>query len=157
MDVSSLIIYDLQDLSFTIIVSLGEVTATLDIPRSISQLISAVISDLHLYCNQTKWKANVWRHFRLKKRKLGSSIVDSVAVSFICKMQLKTSGEELSCIPFSSPPIRRFVTKFVIPDPDVFGCNLQIKQTTTLSFCVFYFSLTFCPNLQHINSINTMS
>ena len=27
-----------------------------DIPHSIAQLILAAISDLHLYCNQTKWK-----------------------------------------------------------------------------------------------------
>ena len=31
-------------------------TLPVDIPRSIGQLILAVISDLHLYCNQTKLK-----------------------------------------------------------------------------------------------------
>ena len=30
-----------------------------DIPRSMGQLILAVISDLHLYCIQTKWKTSL--------------------------------------------------------------------------------------------------
>ena len=40
----------------------------------------------------TKVKPDIWRHFRLQKRKSDSTIVDIVAVYFICKMQPKTQG-----------------------------------------------------------------
>ena len=40
----------------------------------------------------TKAKADVWLHFGLKKRKSDATIVDSVVVCFICKMQSKTGG-----------------------------------------------------------------
>ena len=69
-------------------------TVPVDIPPSIGQLILAVISNLHLYCNQTKWKVGVWQHFGLKKRKSYSTMVYGVAVCFICKMKPKTLGVE---------------------------------------------------------------
>ena len=65
-------------------------TLPLDIPRSIGQLIFVLFSNLHLYCNQTKWKADVWLDFGIKKRKSDSTIVDGVAVCSICKVQPKT-------------------------------------------------------------------
>ena len=59
----------------------------------------------------TRAKADVWQHFGLKKRKSDFTIVDGVAVCFIGKMQ---PGRVHT--PSSSPPVRRFVTKFVIPE-----------------------------------------
>ena len=40
----------------------------------------------------TKGKADVWRHFGLRKRKAGGTIVDKTAVYLTCNTVVKTSG-----------------------------------------------------------------
>ena len=51
-------------------------TLAVAIPRSIGQLILAVISDLYLFCNQTKWKTSLTPSKTHRLRLMYGSISD---------------------------------------------------------------------------------
>ena len=52
----------------------------------------------------TKGKADIWRHFGLKKRKYDGTILDKVAVCKTCNSTIKTSG----CITNMTTHLRRY-------------------------------------------------